>query len=82
MKHYLKYKKYRIPLDGERSPQRLLRMTNLVLQHVLIIHFYIRENLVFLTPRNFFGVYLHAIMKHAGLQYPIVPGKSANNEKE
>ena len=50
--------------DDKRSPQRLLRMTNLIVQHVLIIHIYIRDNLVFLTPRKLFGVYLHAIMKH------------------
>ena len=68
--------------DDERSPQRLLRMTNLIFQHVLIIHIYIRDNLVSLTPRKFFGVYLHAIMKHAGLQYRIVSGRSANTEKE
>ena len=57
-------------------------MTNLIFQHVLIIHIYIRDNLVSLTPRKFFGVYLHAIMKHAGLQYRIVSGRSANTEKE
>ena len=68
--------------DDERSPQRLLRMTNLIFQHVLIIHIYIRDNLVSLTPRKIFGVYLHAIMKHAGLQYRIVSGRSANTEKE
>ena len=68
--------------DDERSPQRLLRMTNLIFQHVLIIHIYIRDNLVSLTPRKFLGVYLHAIIKHAGLQYCIVSGRSANTEKE
>ena len=68
--------------DDERSPKRPLRMTNLMLQHVLIIHIYIRDNLVFLTPRKFFGVYLHAIVKLAGLQYRIVSGRSVNTEKE
>ena len=43
-------------------------MANLILQDVLIIHIYIRDNLVFLTPRKVFAVYLHAMMKHAGLQ--------------
>ena len=38
--------------DDERSPQRLLRMTNLIFQHVLITHIYIRDNLVSLTPRK------------------------------
>ena len=66
----------------ERSPQRLLRMTNLIFHHVLIIHIYIRDKLVSLTPRKFFGVYLHVIMKHAGLQYRIVSVRSANTEKE
>ena len=43
-------------------------MTNLILQDVLIIHIYIRDNLVFLTPRKVFAVYVYAMMKHAGLQ--------------
>ena len=68
--------------DDERSPQRLLRMTNLIFQYVLIIHIYIRDNLVSFTPRKCFGVYLHPIMKHAGLRYRIVSGASANTEKE
>ena len=68
--------------DDERSPQRLLRMTNLIFQYVLIIHIYIRDNLVSLTPRKCFGVYLPAIMKHAGLRYRIVCGIGANTEKE
>ena len=42
--------------DDEISPQRLLRMTNLIFQNVLIIHIYIRHILVFLTPRKPFGV--------------------------
>ena len=67
--------------DNERSPQRLLRMTNLIFQYVLIIHIYIRDNLVSLTPRKCFGAYLY-LMKHAGLQYRIVSGRSANTEKE
>ena len=67
--------------DDERSPQRLLRMTNLIFQHVLITHIYIRDNLVSLTPRKCFGAYLY-LMKHAGLQYRIVSGRSANTEKE
>ena len=57
-------------------------MANLIFQHVQIIHIYIRHNLVPLTPQKIFGVYLHAIMKHAGLQYRIVSGRSANTEKE
>ena len=57
-------------------------MTNLIFQHVLIIHICIRDNLVSLTPRKFFEVYLHAIMKHTGLLYRIVSGRSANTEKE
>ena len=68
--------------DDERSPQRLLRMTDLIFQYVLIIHIYIRENLVFLTPRKCFGVYLPAIMKHAGLRYRIVSSTGANTEKK
>ena len=68
--------------DDERSPQRLLQMTNLIFQHALIIHIYIRDDLVSLTPRKCFGVYLHAIMKHAGLRYRIVSSRSANTEKE
>ena len=68
--------------DDERSPQRLLQMTNLIFKHVMIINIYIRGNLVSLTSQNLFGVYLHAIMKHAGLQYRIVSGRSANTEKE
>ena len=35
--------------DDERSPQRILRMTNLIFQHVLIIYIYIRDKLVSLT---------------------------------
>ena len=54
-------------------------MTHLILQHVLIIRICIHGNLVFLTTRKFFGVYLHAIMKPAVLQYS---GRSANNEKK
>ena len=69
-------------IDDERSPKSLLRMANLILQHFLITHIYIRDDLVFLTPRKFFGVYLHATMNHAGLQYRIVSGRSANTEKE
>ena len=57
-------------------------MTNLIFQHVLIIHIYIRDNLVSLTPRKNFGVHLHTIMKYAGLQYCIVSGKSANTQKK
>ena len=68
--------------DDERSPQRLLQMTNLILQHALITHIYIRDNLVFLTPPKLLGVYLHAIMKHPSLQYRIVSGISVNTEKE
>ena len=68
--------------DDEKSPQRLLRMTNLIFQHLLVIHIYIRNNLVSLTPRNYFGVYLHAIMKHGGLQYRIVSGRSSNTKRE
>ena len=68
--------------DDERSPQRLLRMTDLIFQYVLIIHIYIRDNLVFLTPRKCFGVYLPAIMKHAGLRYRIVSSTGANTEKK
>ena len=68
--------------DDERSPQRLLRMTDLIFQYVLIIHIYIRDNLVFLTPRKCFGVYLPAIMKHAGLRYRIVSSIGVNTEKE
>ena len=68
--------------NDERSPQSLLWMTNLILQHVLVIHIYIRDNLVFLTPRKFFGVCLHAIIKHADLQYCIFSCRSANTEKE
>ena len=68
--------------DDERFPQRLLRMTNLIFQHVLIIHIYICDNLISLTPRNPFGVYLHAMMKHAGLRYRIVSGRSASTVKE
>ena len=68
--------------DDERSPQRLLRMTNLIFQYVLIIHIYIRDNLVSLTPRKCFGVYLPAIMKHAGLRYRIVSSTGANTEKK
>ena len=56
-------------------------MTNLIFQHVLIIHFYIRVNMVSLTPRKNFGVYVHAIMEHAGLQYRIVSDRSTNTEK-
>ena len=67
--------------DDERS-QRFLQITNLTYQYVLIIHIYIRDNLVSLTPRKCFGVYLPAIMKHAGLRYRIVFGTGANNEKE
>ena len=37
--------------DDERSPQRLLRTTNLIFQYVLIIHIYIRDNLVSLKVR-------------------------------
>ena len=66
--------------DDERS-QRFLQITNLTYQYVLIIHIYIRDNLVSLTPRKCFGVYLY-LMKHAGLQYRIVSGRSANTEKE
>ena len=57
-------------------------MTNLILQHALITHIYIRDNLVFLTPPRLLGVYLHAIMKHPSLQYRIVSGISVNTEKE
>ena len=57
-------------------------MTNLIFQHVLIIHIYICDNLISLTPRNPFGVYLHAMMKHAGLRYRIVSGRSASTVKE
>ena len=56
-------------------------MTNLIFQHVLITHIYIRDNLVSLTPRKCFGAYLY-LMKHAGLQYRIVSGRSTNTEKE
>ena len=35
--------------DDERS-ERFLQMTNLIFQHVLIIHIYICDNLVSLTP--------------------------------
>ena len=68
--------------DDERSDQKLLRMTNLIFQHILIIHIYIRDKLFSLTPRNFFGVYLHATMKHAGLQYRITSDRRTNTEKE
>ena len=68
--------------DDERSPQRLLWMTNFILQDILVIHIYIRDNLVFLTPRKIFAVYLHAMMKHAGLQYCKVSSRSANTDKE
>ena len=42
--------------DNERSPKRLLRMTNLIFQNVLVIHIYICHNLVSLTPRKPFRV--------------------------
>ena len=67
--------------DDERS-QRFLQITNLTYQYVLIIHIYIRDNLVSLTPRKCFGVYLPAIMKLAGLRYRIVSGIGANTEEE
>ena len=57
-------------------------MTNLKFQHVLIIPIQIRDNLVSLTPRKFFGLKLHAIMEHAGLRYRIVSGRSVYTEKK
>ena len=57
-------------------------MANLIFQYVLIIHIYICDNLVSITPRKFFGLHLHAIMKHAGLQYRIVSNRSAITDKE
>ena len=68
--------------DDERSPQRLLRMTNLIFQYVLIIHIYIRDKLVSLTPRKMCWRYLLAIMKHAGLRYRTVSGTGSSTEKE
>ena len=68
--------------DNERSPQRLLRMTNLIFQYVLIIHIYIRDKLVSLTPRKMCWRYLLAIMKHAGLRYRTVSGTGSSTEKE
>ena len=68
--------------DDERSPQRLLRMTNLIFQYVLIIHIYIRDKLVSLTPRKMCWRYLPAIMKHAGLRYRTVSGTGSSTEKE
>ena len=68
--------------DDKRSHERLLQMTNLIFQHVLIIHIYIGDRLVSLTSRKIFGVDLHAIMKHAGLQHCIVSGRSGNTDKE
>ena len=39
-------------------------------------------HLQYVGPDGFLGVYLHAKMKHAGLQYCIVSGRCANTEKE
>ena len=54
---------------------------NDVFQHVLIMHIYIRDRLVSLTLRIFFGVYLYDIMQDEVLQYDIVYSRSSNTEK-
>ena len=53
---------------------------NDVFQHVLIMHIYIRDRLVSLTLRIFFGVYLCDIMQDEVLQYDIVYSRSSNTE--
>ena len=47
----------------------ILRLSNLVFQHALLIDIYIKDFLVSLTPQKFFGVYYHAIVKHACILY-------------
>ena len=69
-------------LENERSMQKIFRLTNLIFRHMLLIHIHIRGKLLSLTPRKFFGVYFHAIVKHAPIQFRIVSGRTANTEKE
>ena len=64
---------------GKRTNETVLSLYTGMFKHVIVI-----KELVGRTPKNtkFYGKYFHALTRHAGDYYRIVPGSTIHTEKE
>ena len=68
--------------ENKRNQPHIYRLNNQLFLPFLLCKIVIRKNLKVLSFRKFFGLYLHALIWHAGLQIRIVSGMKAFAESE
>ena len=66
--------------DNDRTPQKIIRLSNLLFIHAMLLKINVPNDLKSLTKRKMFGSYYHSLVRHSVEQYRLFSGRTTNTE--